>query len=129
MTMPEQPIAGNPVPRDEELASLERGMRRFELKHHILIKTLMSPAVAAAILGTTGVLYGHYILKQVEETKQENTLILEMLKGEDHTETLVKMKALVDAGVLHEPGKKLREILEEMKWGEGVNGKAVPPKP
>lgn len=104
-------------PSDEELKCLERKAKRWEFKFHFLLKTMMSPTVAAATLGLFGAALTAYLAHsnvtlqaEVEKAKQENALIIETLKA-DTTQAISRLDALVDAGLLPRFGKKLQQNL------------------
>ena len=74
--------------------------------------------MAAAILGLCGALFTGFLSWQnshleaeVEAAKQENTLIIEVLRA-DPSRASSELKAMVNAGLLPVFGKKRREELE-----------------
>jgi len=103
---------------DQNLAALERKVRRWELEDHIQFKMLSSPPVAAAILALCGAVITGWLSWQnahleaeVEAAKQENALIIEVLRA-DPSRASSELKAMVNAGLLPVFGEKLREAFE-----------------
>jgi hypothetical protein len=119
---PSQSIANRENPIDEELAYLERKARRWELKYHLLLKGLMSPTVAAAIIGVCGAILTGYLANQNAALQTENALIIETLKAEP-TKAVSQLNTLVDAGLLPVFGKALQQKLAAAK----SNTTAAPP--
>ena len=112
----DQPIGDRETAIAEEIRYFEQMAKRWEAKHHILVKLAMSPAFAAAILAFAGTLFTvcvAYRNSQIEAEKKENTLIIEALKADAKT-PLSQLKVLVDAGLLPKFGTKLQQKLEEV---------------
>ena len=113
----DQSIGNRETTIAEEIKYFEQIARRWEAKHHFLLKLMMSSAFAAAILAFVGTLFTvvvGYKNAQIEAEKKENTLIIEALKADAKT-PLSQLKALVDADLLPTFGTKLQQKLEEVR--------------
>ena len=126
---PGQSNANREAPSDDELADLERWAKRWEFKNHFWLKLMMSPTVAAATIALFGAALTAYLAHsnvtlqaEVEKAKQENALIIEVLKA-DPAQAISRLDALVEAGLLPVFGKALQQKLAAAK----SNTTAAPP--
>jgi hypothetical protein len=99
------------------MSAVERHMKHWEMKHHLFLKVMLSPVVAAALIALFGTiltvalgLWNLHLQKEIDAARQENALVIELMKLDDDARVAPRLRALARAGLLPSSGQRLHEM-------------------